>query len=355
MYLEKVIDYALSQIKDRRSINSIFYLLKGKKSIQTIHDAEIFQLERFFGIHKTLHIDTFEAVIQQMRSDGLIMKGAIKDSFLSVTEIEKVPTDFRAYFNGLKFESIAPTFMNRLLLLIQTYTNSQMKNKSFIPIIDIPDIIAWVKYFYRQNKNREADILPEMYHELHCLLQYVDDMEASLFVDRLTGYQHYGMSTGQLKEKYKISKDDVILLHTAVVHKMISLIHQEKKDYPLLQGLVDYEEYTSILTASAQKTFRFFKMGLTVEEISRKRGLKKNTIYDHMVEIALHEQEFPFHQFVDEQAQPLILQAIKTNPSHRLRDIRSTVGDSISYFQIRLMLTKFTRLTRDKHGKQQTT
>src|SRR5690625_4620447 len=58
-------------------------------------------------------------------------------------------------FNGLKYFESGPIFIQRLLLLIQTLSNSKMRYFSFIPVIDKTDVTDWVKRTYKQMKRSE--------------------------------------------------------------------------------------------------------------------------------------------------------------------------------------------------------
>src|SRR5699024_2784091 len=94
------------------------------------------------------------------------------------------------------------------------------------------------------------------------------------------------------------------------------------------------------LTQSAQKTNDYLNMHMSIEQIAVKRRLKVNTIQDHIVEIALNNRDFSIYQYLSEEKEKIIVHAIQQARSYRLKEIKALVGDNISYFQIRLLLTR---------------
>ena len=73
-----------------------------------------------------------------------------------------------------------------------------------------------------------------------------------------------------------------------------------------------------------------------------------NTIYDHIVEIALHDDNFPIEPFVSREKQDEIFKAAEKLKTRKLKLIKEAVGEDIDYFQIRLALTKRHRSNGEK-------
>src|SRR5699024_11615352 len=103
------------------------------------------------------------------------------------------------------YHEINIVFFERLLLLLQVLTNLKMNHSSYIPVIDRPATTKWMKYYY-QKQNLQVNIqLEKVYDELFSMLITFSEGEAEMFVDRLTGFQHYGMSVQQLANRYEIT------------------------------------------------------------------------------------------------------------------------------------------------------
>nr|WP_253286704.1 helix-turn-helix domain-containing protein [Virgibacillus sp. MSJ-26] len=87
-------------------------------------------------------------------------------------------------------------------------------------------------------------------------------------------------------------------------------------------------------------TYNLLNAGFSPEEIKVRRNLKLNTIYDHIVEISLFDKAFNIDDYVSESVINEIKMAVSNTDSYKLKDIKEKVSDEISFFQIRLVLTR---------------
>lgn len=344
MFLETIVMTCFKQIHGQRSDSSLYHLLTGKKSIQTIQDAHIYQLQNYYGICKRMSKQQLNEKIQLLYRAGLLHSVSSKESIPLVnkrgdawlrTYRKKYPVH---YFRGMEYNGIADVFYQRFILFIQTLTNSHNNHFSFIPVIDQPSVETWMKNVYRKAKGKEAEILHSLYNELSDLLQKFSDVEANIFVDRLTGFNHYGMSLNQLAGRYKLPLMDVYLLLTGVIHRILSEVIHHRKSYPLIAFIISDLQKQSTLTKSADYTLELWKKGLTISEIASRRRLKESTIRDHLVEIAFYVDDFPIEQYIHNEKLQQIQQAMEKVNSYKLKDIKQLIDEDISYFQIRLVL-----------------
>lgn len=343
-----------SHIKEERSISSIYYLLSGKRSIQTVQDAHLYELDRYYGIFKKLNKLHFDKIIQELVDQQLLTipsesTSTSKPTMKGMNWLTNNQNHLRlSYFNGLLYHDNDVVFLERLFLLIQVLTNSKMKHTSYIPVIDRPSATRWVKFFYRQIRSQVDHQLKGFYDELSELLVNFSESEAEMFVDRLTGFQHYGMSIHQLAEQYKFTVDDVQVLLIGITHRMLDLIRQDIDKFPLLAKITEDLSADGFITHSANVTYGMIKNGYGIDEIIQRRRLKTNTIYDHIVEIALYDLKFPICSYVSKEKQREIVQAVQETNTSKLKKIKDKVSEDISYFQIRLTLTSINNsLKRD--------
>lgn len=341
----------MERIQAQRTTSNVYHLLTGKRSIQTIQDAHVYQLKNFYGVHKRLSKQYFDNKINDLIEKNLLDYSAESKSVCKLTQqggkwLEIYKDDFPLHhFKGLKYLEMTDIFYYRLVLLIQTLTNSKMNYFSFIPVIDKTEIGNWVKQLYKKVKGKERDVLAAVYEELFTLLTKVSELEANIFVDRLTGFKHYGLSTDQLATAYRISVADVHLLLTGVVHKLLDEIMNNHTKFESLTYIIsDLNHYTP-LTNSARQTYQLWKKGLSTSEIVAIRQLKISTIYDHIVEIAIYELDFPLENYVSQETLGEITNAISKVKTNRLKDIKELVDDQVNYFQIRLVLAVKNKFT----------
>lgn len=345
LLLKGIIMKCSSHIKEERSIGSIYYLLVGKRSIQTVQDAHMYKLDRFYGIFKQLNKLAFDKIVRELIDQQLLTipsestltsKPTIKGMKWLKENEHHFPL---TYFNGLTYHEIDIVFLERLFLLIQVLTNSKMKHTSYIPVIDRPSTTRWIKSYYKKEKLNVNRQLEEIYHELSYMLNQFPDTNAQMFVERLTGFQHYGMSIQQLANRYKLTIDDVQVLLIGMAHHMLDILKHNIDQFPLLSKLIADLRSTGFITQSAQITYDLIKNGYSIDHIVRQRNLKINTIYDHIVEISLYDPDFSIRLYVNEEKQNEIIKAAQQSNTSKLKEIKDIVSEDISYFQIRLALT----------------
>ena len=346
MIFNGIILTAAKQIKQERSTSSIYHLLTGSRNIQTLQDAHIYSNQAFYGIYKGLKKQSFDQKINELIRAGHLEETVDEKGRQAVRCLPEGEIWQRShqasipyhYFQGIRYYDKAEIFYNRLLLLVQTLSNTKEKNFSFIPVIHQPETERFVRSFFKQIKENEKGYLKALYLELEQLLVDLQEEEARLFVDRFSGYQHYGKSLDQLAVDYKREATDIHLLLTGMIHMLLHKIETAQSDYRALFPLIADIGQTVKIVGSAGRTYDLFKQGLTPEEISRTRNLKVNTIYDHLAEIALYDPVFPFSDYVSENDAKQILQAIQESNSFKLKTIKEKLHPEISFFQIRLML-----------------
>ncbi|GAB4073553.1 helix-turn-helix domain-containing protein [Barrientosiimonas marina] len=341
MLFKAVVLTCFETFLDGRSVSAVYHLLTGKKSIQTVQDAHIYQLNHFYGIYPALRKETFDNQLRKMVQEGFLIlrpDNTALPAKKSKEQIDSVTDSVMQSFRGQAYHRQTLVFWERLLLIIQTMTNSRMNYFHFIPIIDKRDVTDWVKKQYKQWKAQESIFLQKLYGELFHMLQFLSKRDAGIFVDSLTGYGHYGLSRFQLADRYQLEQIDVPLVRTGILHYLMTLIEQNPRAYPLLGQLFFDLPQTTTLTNSASKTKALLDKQYTTQQIASVRHLKLNTIYDHMVEIALYDDTFPLDDYVSPEEHAEIRTAIEGSASFKLKAIKEQVRETISYFQIRLVM-----------------
>jgi uncharacterized protein YpbB len=334
------------QINNQRSYSSIFHLLTGKRSAQTIQDAKVFQLESFFGIYPSLTRSAFHQELAYLKKQNYI--AVHQQNTIQVTErgISFLHNEEKKWIglqwlNGYEYYQSAPIFWKRLLLVIQTISNLLNKRNQFLPIVEDNEILSWVKKYYFFKKREMPELFCHLYEELIKILSDLPDSYANVMVDQITSFRYVGLSKEQIADKINISKHDVEMLTQSSLHYLLSQIHSKK--HSLLNELIPIITKKDQLTNSAQKTWEYLSRGMSIDEIAQIRHLKISTIKDHIIEMAIRIPHFPIHRFVEKEKEQLIADTIEKINSKRLKQIKEKLPDSIDYFTIRLVLAKLAK------------
>lgn len=344
-YLSCLILSCLQKINGERTTYSIYHLLKGKKSSQTIQDAHLFYMTNLFQTFPQLSRIYFDNIIRDLMNKTYIQivdTDKFKITTKGMAHLDKalIRMPIPRALNGWKYHSIHEDFWKRLSLLIQVCSNLIHYDSSYIPIHNDNKTSDWVKaILLKLNKNRE-ELSDELLQEVISCLNSTDEINPEVVVWRLTGYKQIGLTSGQVAELFNM---DVYYFHLQFlncIHFMIDRIASNRNQYPILQNLLDDYQKPIILTKSSFATYRYLQLGYSIEEIASVRNLKTSTIEDHIVEIALNDSNFLLEPFVPIEIEIMIRGAIQKLNSKQLKMIRQELHGNISYFQIRLVQAK---------------
>lgn len=322
--------------------------MQGKQSIQTIQDAHLFEIAKYYRITKQLSKERFIQEIQLLEQE-LFLEAMPNENYYELTSkandwLEQNKSKMSPWIvNGMRYHYIDDVFFKRLLLTIQVWANFVKNERSYIPVIDKLEVRQWVKRYFINSKSNLPQLMKKLYEELAEILQSIDELFAEVFVLQLTSYKKYGLAKVQIAEKLGLHKKDIELMTLSVIHQMLEKVEQEPTRYYILTDLKSDVTEEKQLTFSATKTKSFLQKGCTIEQIAQQRRLKENTIYDHIVEIAIHDQTFNIQTYVTAEEQQNIVKAVQLVKSYSLKDIKQAVNENISYFQIRLVLASWNK------------
>ncbi|WP_017184945.1 helix-turn-helix domain-containing protein [Alkalibacillus haloalkaliphilus] len=349
MLFERLILYLLSFIENQRTTSSIYHILKGKKSAQTIQDSQLFRLSPYLGILPKLSKDEFDCYIDRLISKGLLLNS--EELTYLTEEAHKLNKEDQwfsnLYFNGEKYSQIALPFYRKLQLLVQTTSHLIKGHNNFLPVSDNDEVQRDVK-----NVLKESELISSngegLYQELHQLFQLVDEKRANLMMLSFTGADQVGLSITQIASEFN-QPERVVQLHIiSTVHLWIEYILKDHNHFPVCYKFLMNRNETS-LTHSAQVTYEKVGLGYTVEQIAYIRHLKRSTIEDHIVEIATKDQAFKIDEYVSQHVYSLIEKAINHLTTKRLKLIKEQLPEHVTYFQIRLTMA---RLGAEHHKQE---
>lgn len=338
----------IQRINGERTIYSIYHLLNGKKSSQTIQDAHLFQLTAYFGCLDVISREDFNDYIGQLKKEQLTTE--ISEQSFILTEAGRLYLDQALkeinptlFLNGWKHHKVQGPFLDRLMLLVQVCSNMNNKEKGYVPITRKLETLDWVKQVLRNHQNDKQNLHEQLFYQLNnCLdsCHEVGSIDPSLLVIRLTGYKRIGLTQMQASEYFGYDLPTYHILFNNLIHYMLDKIYHDKENYSLLFECTKGLGNETDLTLSAQKTLDFINSGFSMDDIARMRRLKLNTIQDHIVEIALSTHHFDISGYVSHEKQKEILLAWNNTETKQLKHVREKVKEA-SYFEIRLVLARY--------------
>lgn len=328
----------IEKLGEDRSVYATYHLLKGKKSSQTMQDAKLYHVSEYFRVFPHLTRDGYDIHLRHLEEKKYIHPVQNQIGIITKDGKEKLQQENIPKVNGLLYHEISNVLWKRLVLIIQTLSHLQKNEKIFRPIVQDMDITIWVKNFFLTSPYSKKELAQNMYQECCEYLRTRTEQDATIFVWKLTGRKRIGYTDEQIAEKLKIDPWTLHFLFQSVLHGLLSNIQQ----YPFLQQICPVLE-TNIISDTARKTYQFLQQGFSIEKISQIRRLKQNTIEDHVVEIALSNSSIPIDEFVSKERQEEIKAVYEQKKTRKLRELKEELGESCTYFQIRLVLAKVER------------
>ncbi len=341
---ETLILHLIKQLNGERTIYSIYHLLKGKKSSQTIQDAHLYNISRYFGIYQRVSRESLEKTVRQaMTGNRIVLCGDQRyqltqsGAHLLAGSIKNI-SDLK-YINGWKYNQMDIQFWERLSVFTQVVSNLVHYEPHYIPVQKDKQTLRWLKSFFEKNQMSRSLLGRTLFSELMDCLQKADNIDPSIFVFRLTGHNQIGLTAQQTAEKFGMEPFRYHLEFLNIIHYFLSQLTFDNGRFPLLRLLLSDQAQNEALTKSTQKTYELLKKGFSIEEMAGLRNLKMNTIEDHIVELALNMKNFSIDGFVDKQKEQKILHAARLTESKQLKKIKNLVP-AVNYFEIRLVLAK---------------
>ncbi|MBU8907199.1 helix-turn-helix domain-containing protein [Desertibacillus haloalkaliphilus] len=344
-YRQGVVLFLVDMFNGNRSTAAIFHLLQGKRSAQTIQDGQLFNVSFLYATFPHLKKKDIDRTIDSLAENLDIRQTTDRDTYTLTDQGEKQLTRFISAnswptgLNGWRYGGIAYTVWLRLSLFIQSLSHLLDGDHQFLPLTHNQLVHDWVKKHFPATKAKRVAAAKQVYQECSALLAQLEESKARLIVSRLSGSHRTGLTVDQLAHTMDGDPDKFHLVFQSALHEMLAIVEQEQKSFPFMIVLLK-DLLQPAISESATLTFQLLKQGYTITEISKRRKLKRNTIEDHIVELAIRRQDFSIDRFVNNQTCKMILDVEKNLPYKKLRAIKDALPADIDYFSIRLALTR---------------
>lgn len=353
-FLCTVVLNALIPLAKERTLQAVYYILRGRKANQTLQDVHLYSLHPYYRMFPRLSKEEWDKIVSTLFQAGFVQsiesgQGSKKSTFV-VTEsgIRFARERFESYhlafwlapFVQAGLAEQTDAFWQRLHLLVQTVSHLLAGDMSFFPVVSDKRIQQWVKAQLAHPAER-ARWMEELADELHALWEPLPVDVQALIVAQLSGVSQAGKTIGQLAMQKNESPLFFSLQFRFGLAESIQRLEREPGRFPLLSRLTaNGEKGDSRLTESAAATYALVQRGYGKEEIAEMRRIKVSTVEDHLVEIALRCPEWDCSRYLEKDVGAQIVQTSEALQTSRLRLIKDQLGTSVSYLQIRLALAK---------------
>ncbi|WP_108671088.1 helix-turn-helix domain-containing protein [Peribacillus acanthi] len=346
-FIEALILSILIKVNGERTVYSIYHILSGKKSFQTIQDSHLYNISVWFDTARNMNRSDFDILVNNLHNQGYIQ--FISDKKHAIVNPEGVlalemafsKMEIPNHLNGMGLQRPVRIFWKRLSLFVQVISNYNHESSIYIPIQRDTGVQNFVKQYLMSFNNRQ--IIGDFLHkEFVIILHSLSEDQRHIFVWKLTGFHRAGWTNQQISKKLKLDEWHIHYLFLNTLHYIIQEIKKSPNKFPVLFNLSKdlYTEHFSQITESSQITYRMLGKGYGIDEIAAVRGLKTSTVEDHIVELALSIKDFNISPYVSEEIFQEILSISNKLKTKQLKIIKQELDHQVSYFQIRLVLAK---------------
>ncbi|MCA1030558.1 helix-turn-helix domain-containing protein [Bacillus timonensis] len=337
--------YCLKRLNGERSIYGIYYILRGKKSSQSLSDSKLFGIEGLFQLFPRISRQDIQDEVNILSQLGYIQYLSESIYHITSTGEEILNTHLNdspipPHLCGLKNYKRDSLFWTRMSLLLQVISNLVHHNTNYIPIQKDEETLKWIKDFLMSYKDNRESIATALLNDFSTLLEKLPNQQANLFVMRLTSYNRIGLTNEQAAACLNLDPYYAYVLFKGIIHFFIHQLIEDQGEFRILNKLLTDQNMEDSLTQSARFTYKLLKENRTIDEITMIRNLKKNTIEDHLVEIAFNIKSFNIDRFVTVKKQEQIVRIQEENRTKKLKHLKQILGEDFSYFEIRLVLAK---------------
>lgn len=314
---------ALFQENDKLRMSTLYQILVGKKSASMLYYAFQHHLLDIVGLLPNLRKDEFEKTIYQLcKQKHLILnEGELtclnNRHFLLSVEPYSHLNHYRLK-NSLQLWRLLQLLISYLSYWPKDYQGPILENSPFY-LMNVNRMMANMT-----NKTKMA-----IYQELVDIFSEMPAAQADFLAQTLSGESIQGHTFYQLLPDGLQSPFDTCYIFACVEHFWTQVM--QKNETQLFQYFKPFilknYKYSMLVTR------QLYKQGKSIEQIVQIRKLKEGTINDHLIEWAIGDDKFPFHQF---QLLPLTEEVLQ----YRYKELTEQRPD-VSFLQYRLSQIAF--------------
>lgn len=233
-----------------------------------------------------------------------------------------------AFFNGFDLKGWEKQFY----LLVQVASElSYQNNKYFAITNDLKAQQLFKNWFRRYGK---TTLLGEITTSLTDFLAHEPELNAQLFCEQLTGHGRLGQTKAQLAKSYQLQIAEIEVGWRDLCARYAKYLLDQ--NFELAKLVMPYKRLTN-LPASTEKTYSLFLAGKSIEEIADLRKIRKSTVQEHPLNVAILANDFPRERLLSPKIKKQIMDFFASCPvlDWKFQQLHESYPE-ISFFEYRL-------------------
>lgn len=310
--------------------STLYHLLKGKRTTSVLIYGFLYDNLRFFQLCPELSEAQFNKIIADLQKKQLLKQ---LESDVQLTEqgqeILRSSSFHFDYLDNYQFGKTDIISWRMLQFTVQVVSHLSYDDKTYIPLEQSPFVQKQLKMLLKSYPKRQ--LIQTMKREWAQLFTLLPEEQADFFAQQFSGYHQIGKTSYQLLDTKKTNFSR-ILEEKEAIHKLFTLILTTKDIYFLQRIIEPYLKQNE--NQSMIETSLYVNGELSLDELARRRKLKRSTVQDHLLELAL-TKDFPFERYLSQESSVFLDTVTSDYPSWNYRELKQS-NPQLDYFEFRL-------------------
>lgn len=323
---------------------TVFHILQGKKTASILYRAADYSLDCFFGFFPTIGRHAFFQRLEQLVSLGYLSFFSANEEYQQTDEGKEVVEHYFSHhyypkkLHWMTYGRAVQEFQKKVYFLTQIFSEIRHENSRYIPLEKNGDIQLWAKQWLKQQRSDLQQAAVKFGQEWKLLLSQLENENAIIIAQSLSGHQVVGLTKKQLAERMSVETLEINMREADTFSNLVELTVKLKNEAPLFYSILQeiLQKNDNSLSKSAKETVQLIQKGYSLGQIEHVRNLKKSTISEHLIEWVILFPNVDIKPFIPKEIYETAADLIKENPSYTFKEMQELVP-AMEFMWFRLM------------------
>ncbi len=298
--------YILSYFNQERPVTTsqLLHVFQGKRTPSMFYMMEANQWHHGFSyntsitrqdLQQTLQLLLQKQYLQEEKKGYLLTNKGAEECHLYF-ETHYYPQNIKTF----TYTNVRLPFWNQLQLFTQVFSEFSYHNTQYVPVIKHPYYQENIRLLFQGQKDKKETLLKQWSGEQQFLFERLEEKQANVLANLLTGHHILGETKAQIAEKLQMELLAFDFYLQDILETVITLVQKNSSPLVLLNMILKQLHLATNLglSASTKDTYQLLKKGYTIPKIANVRSIKENTVREHILEMAFVFNNFPYQSFV---------------------------------------------------------
>lgn len=281
---------------DKLKGTTLYHLLRGKRSSSVLLYGFFHDILRFSGMYPRFSENDLIQLLAMYGKKGLLEQEEVY-FFLTEKGAEAnrqfLMNHTVSHMDFFRFGRSDLEIWRLIKFAVQVASHLSAEENRYVPLESDVFFSAQIKRWL--SLRPKAVTISKVQQELGKIFGSMEQWQADFLANQFSGFEMAGLVSFQLAETH--DKAQIFLIERDALHAFLTQLslHEDFILHQLAKTL-----FAKNLNSSMLMTKSLVLKGLNFEEIVQRRGLKKGTVQDHLLEWAIQDPNFPYERFLSD-------------------------------------------------------